>query len=85
MKVTLKKDNNVPHESERDFIVTVRNVEYYVRLHQDIEDGGYWAECPALSGCASQGDTIEEALEMIEDAIEGHLEILDEDAGLLKE
>ncbi len=32
-------------------------------------------ECPALPGCASQGDTEEEALIMIKDAIEGHLEV----------
>jgi len=31
------------------------------------------------SGCVSRGDTIEEALEMIKDAIEGHLDILEED------
>ena len=30
-------------------------------------------ECPELPGCASQGDTVEEALEMIKDAIAGHL------------
>ena len=32
-------------------------------------------ECPALPGCSSQGDTVEEALAMIKDAIIGHLEI----------
>ncbi len=32
-------------------------------------------ECPSLPGCASQGETIEEALAMIKDAIEGHLEV----------
>jgi predicted RNase H-like HicB family nuclease len=31
-----------------------------------------------LPGCASQGDTVEEALEMIKDAIEGHLEVVKE-------
>jgi len=46
-----------------------------VVLHPDTEDGGYKIECPALPGCASQDDTIEEALEMIEDAIEGHIEV----------
>ncbi|MDP3028604.1 MAG: type II toxin-antitoxin system HicB family antitoxin [Deltaproteobacteria bacterium] len=43
-----------------------------VIVHPDLEDGGYWVECPELPGCASQGDTVEEALEMIRDAIEGH-------------
>ena len=32
-------------------------------------------ECPALPGCDSQGDTVDEALEMIKDAIKGHLEV----------
>ena len=34
---------------------------------------------PILPGCASQGDTIEEALEMIKDAIKGHMEVSEED------
>jgi len=40
---------------------------------------GYWIECSEPPGCASQGDTVEEALEMIRDAIKGHLEIHEED------
>lgn len=59
--------------------VTVGNRPYKVLLHPDTEDGGFWVECPSLPGCASQGETKEEALEMIKDAIEGHLEILAED------
>ncbi len=42
-----------------------------VILHK--EDGGYWAEVPALKGCVSQGDTIEEVTENIKEAIEGWL------------
>ena len=60
---------------EKKYTVSVKGKKYSVVLHQDTEDGGYWIECPALPGCASQGDTIEEALEMIKDAIEGHLEV----------
>jgi len=41
------------------------------------EDFGYVVHCPALPGCHSQGDTIEEALENIKDAIRGYLELLD--------
>ena len=62
-------------QKERKYDVTVRGKKYPVILHPDTEDGGYWVECPSLPGCASQGDTIEEALAMIKDAIEGHLEI----------
>ena len=66
-------------QKARKYTVTVRAKKYAVILHPDIEDGGYWIECPSLPGCASQGDTVEEALEMIKDAIEGHLDILAEE------
>jgi predicted RNase H-like HicB family nuclease len=38
-------------------------------LHRD-EDGVWIVECPAISGCVSQGKTKEEALENIKDALE---------------
>ncbi len=60
-------------QKERKYEVTIRGKKYSVILHPDTEDGGYWVECPSLPGCASQGDTVEEALEMIKDAIKGHL------------
>lgn len=41
------------------------------------EDFGYISHCPAIPGCHSQGDTIEEAIANIEDAIRGCLEALD--------
>ncbi|WP_414516234.1 type II toxin-antitoxin system HicB family antitoxin [Nostoc sp. PCC 9305] len=39
------------------------------------EEGGYWAEVPALPGCITEGDTIEEVMANLKDAIEGWLEI----------
>lgn len=39
------------------------------------EEGGFWAEVPALPGCASQGETTEELLENIREAIEGWLSV----------
>ncbi|MHC5598152.1 MAG: type II toxin-antitoxin system HicB family antitoxin [Nostoc sp.] len=39
------------------------------------EEGGYWAEVPALPGCISEGDTIEEVMANLKDAIEGWLEV----------
>jgi predicted RNase H-like HicB family nuclease len=42
--------------------------EYTVILHPD-ETGDYWTEVPALPGCGSQGETLEEAIEMTKDAI----------------
>ena len=67
---------------DRKYTVLVRGQKYEVILHPDMEDEGYWVECPSLSGCASQGDTVEEALEMIKDAIKGHLEVLEQDRKL---
>ena len=43
------------------------------------EDFGYVAHCPAIPGCHSQGDTIEEAIENIKDAIKSCIEALDKD------
>ncbi|MDH4079536.1 MAG: type II toxin-antitoxin system HicB family antitoxin [Nitrospira sp.] len=48
---------------------------YRVLLEQD-EDGVYVAECPSLPGCVSQGNTREEAVANIKDAMAGYLESL---------
>jgi antitoxin HicB len=49
--------------------------EYEVFL-EEAEDGGYVVICPALPGCVSEGETREEALANIKDAIEGYLTTL---------
>lgn len=41
----------------------------------DAEEGGYWAEVPAITGCVSQGDSIGELLENVREAIEGCLSV----------
>jgi predicted RNase H-like HicB family nuclease len=46
---------------------------------EEAEEGGYIVSCPVLTGCHSQGDTAEEALENIKEAIEGCLESLSEE------
>lgn len=43
------------------------------------EDGFWVAECPSLPGCISQGQTREEALTNIKEAIELYIEVLVED------
>ena len=53
-------------------------MEYTVIVH-DAEEGGYWVEVPALPGCFSQGETIEQALSNIKEAIELHIEGLKEE------
>lgn len=39
------------------------------------EEGGYWAEVPALSGCITEGETMEEVTANLKDAIEGWLDV----------
>ncbi len=44
------------------------------------EDGvGYTVECPSLPGCHSQGDTMEESIANIKEAIQLYIEVLEED------
>ncbi len=52
---------------------------FKVVIEKDEEVGGYVVSCPSLPGCFSQGDTIEEALENIKEAIQACLESLAED------
>lgn len=44
-------------------------------LTHPAEEGGFWAEVPALPGCVSEGDTIEETLANVREAAEGWLEV----------
>jgi predicted RNase H-like HicB family nuclease len=41
----------------------------------EAEEGGYWAEVPAVPGCATEGDTFEELLQNLYEAIEGCLSV----------
>jgi predicted RNase H-like HicB family nuclease len=45
-----------------------------VVIHE-AEEGGFWAEVPALPGCATQGDTFEELLKNLYEAVEGCLSV----------
>ena len=49
---------------------------FRVLLQPDTDDGGFNISCPALPGCHSQGETVEEALVNIREAIELCLEVL---------
>lgn len=53
---------------------------FRVLIEQD-EDGQFVAECPALPGCISQGQSRDEALTNIKDAITGYLESLGKHGG----
>ena len=48
---------------------------YAVVIHQE-KEGGFWAEVPALPGCYSQGETEDELMENIREAISGVLEAM---------
>jgi predicted RNase H-like HicB family nuclease len=41
----------------------------------EAEEGGFWGEVPAIPGCASQGETIDELLANLQEAIEGCLSV----------
>jgi len=41
----------------------------------EAEEGGYWAEVPAIPGCVSQGGTIDELLSNIQEAVEACLSV----------
>ena len=49
-------------------------------LIHSADEGGYWAEVPALPGCVSQGETVDELRSNIREAIEGWLMAEDEAA-----
>ncbi|MFY9111479.1 MAG: MerR family transcriptional regulator, partial [Desulfomonilia bacterium] len=73
-----------PFYSHRKYEVSCKGRKYSVILHEDTEDGGYWAECPEIPGCVSQGDTIRETLEMIKDAIDGCLDVIRQNENISK-
>lgn len=45
-----------------------------VVVHQ-ADEGGYWAEVPSIPGCATQGESFEELLTNLYDAVEGCLSV----------
>ena len=45
-----------------------------VVIHE-AEEGGYWAEVPSIPGCATQGDSFDELLSNIYEAVEGCLSV----------
>ena len=53
-------------------------MDFVVVIHS-AEEGGYWAEIPALEGCFAQGETVEDTLSDARAAIASHLDALRED------
>jgi predicted RNase H-like HicB family nuclease len=48
-------------------------MEITIVVHE-AEEGGFWAEIPYVPGCATQGDTLEELLHNLAEAIQGWLD-----------
>ena len=44
-------------------------------VFHEAEEGGYWAEVPAIPGCATQGESFEELLSNLYEAVEGRLSV----------
>ena len=47
--------------------------------------GGYWGEVPALPGCYSQGETVDELLANLREAISGVIEVMQEEGRTVEE
>jgi antitoxin HicB len=54
----------------------MKEYQYTIILDPDPEEGGYTVTVPALPGCVTQGETIEEAIAMAKDAIHLYIETL---------
>ena len=79
--------------SNKQSLSTIDVLEYSVREFRKLimklkvvihtaEEGGYWAEVPAIPGCATQGDSFEELLQNIYEAVEGCLSVDEADLEL---
>lgn len=55
--------------------VSASGLQFTVVIEPDVEDGGYVVHCPVLRGCWSQGESVDEALANITDAIIGWLSV----------
>ncbi len=55
-----------------------RSVETYAVVIHNEPEGGYWGEVPALPGCYSQGETVDDLMFNIREAIEGVVAVMKE-------
>jgi predicted RNase H-like HicB family nuclease len=56
------------------FDCTETNMKIKIVVHE-AEEGGFWAEVPAIPGCATEGETMDELLRNVREAIEGCLSV----------
>ena len=63
--------------NRENFLLEDMNTHHYtIILHPDVEEGGYTVTVPALPGCVTQGETLEEAIAMAKDAIRLYIDTL---------
>jgi predicted RNase H-like HicB family nuclease len=72
--MTLEKQIHQCHLSKRG-----SNVSYKTSVIIEKDEAGYYAYCPDLPGCQTQGDTLEETMDNIREAIELYIETLSEE------
>lgn len=56
----------------------VKHILEYTVVFEPADEGGYVAIVPALPGCSTQGETFEETVEMVQDAIQGYIAVMKE-------
>lgn len=54
---------------------------HFKAIIHDAEEGGFWAEVPALPGCVTQGETLSELHDNLKEAIRGCLAVLNQREG----
>jgi predicted RNase H-like HicB family nuclease len=62
-----------------------KKVHQFIAVFEKNEDGGYTVTVPSLPGCISEGDTFDEALRNIKEAIVLYLEVMKKDKEKIKE
>jgi predicted RNase H-like HicB family nuclease len=75
--VDFTKGEKQVRETSSDYKTELGQIKTYifpVVIEYDAEDNVYLADCPALQGCYTDGETYEEALDNIRDAIKLHVE-----------
>jgi predicted RNase H-like HicB family nuclease len=68
--IQITKSTQLPYVNEKNG----KPMKLKVIIHE-AEEGGFWAEVPSIPGCATQGDTFEELLTNLYEAIEGCLSV----------
>lgn len=56
----------------------MQSVFRYTAVFEQAQEGGYTVTVPKLPGLVTEGDTFEEATEMVQDAIKGYIQVLQE-------